>query len=170
MVMPILISALAGAHAIAIVTEWDGVGSYRRALSRAEVKASAIPFLSYAIDEPSAYEVVHARTPDSVGFGRLVGTDAGCVWPGIAALTSAVFSMNLLLATLNLIPLPPLDGSGAILLFMNENLANRYQEILWTSPSLGMIGMLAAWQLVDRVFTPVFWAAVHITYPGAGYG
>lgn len=108
--------------------------------------------------------------PDSAGFGRLVATDAGGVWPGIAALTSAVFSMNLLLATLNLIPLPPLDGSGAILLFMNESLANRYQELIWTSPSLGMIGMLAAWQLVDRVFTPVFWAAVHITYPGAGYG
>jgi len=44
-----------------IVTEWDQVGSYRRALSRYEVKASAIPFLSHAIDEPSAYEIVHAR-------------------------------------------------------------------------------------------------------------
>lgn len=46
-----------------IVTEWTGVGSYRRALSRYEVKASAIPFLSHAIDEPSAFEVVHERTP-----------------------------------------------------------------------------------------------------------
>ncbi|MFN7917098.1 MAG: site-2 protease family protein [Vicinamibacterales bacterium] len=108
--------------------------------------------------------------PDSAGFGRLVATDAGGVWPGLAALTSAVFSMNLLLATLNLIPLPPLDGSGAILLFMNESTANRYQELIWTSPALGMVGMLAAWQLVDRVFAPVFWAFVHITYPGAGYG
>jgi hypothetical protein len=46
-----------------IVTEWTGVGAYRRALSRYEVKASAIPFLSHAIDEPSAFEVVHGRTP-----------------------------------------------------------------------------------------------------------
>lgn len=70
----------------AIVTEWDGVGSYRRALSRAEVKASAIPFLSYAIDEPSAYEVVHARTPDTV-MGGLSGlaADAGSIGLGRAA-------------------------------------------------------------------------------------
>lgn len=39
-------------------TEWDGVGAYRRALSTYDVKVGAIPLLSLAIDEPSAYEVV----------------------------------------------------------------------------------------------------------------
>ncbi|MBU6244786.1 MAG: antibiotic biosynthesis monooxygenase [Actinomycetales bacterium] len=70
----------------AIVTEWDGVGSYRRALSRYEVKASAIPFLSHAIDEPSAYEVVHARTPGSAHGGPSgLAADAGSVGLGQAA-------------------------------------------------------------------------------------
>ena len=68
--------------------------------------------------------------PGSAGFGRVVDTDAAGLWPGIAAFTSAVFSMNLLLATLNLIPVPPLDGSGAILLFMNASTANRYQQMI----------------------------------------
>ena len=39
-------------------TRWRNVGSYRRALSAYEVKVSAVPLLSQAIDEPSAYEVV----------------------------------------------------------------------------------------------------------------
>ncbi len=41
-------------------TTWANVGSYRRALSAYEVKVSAVPLLSQAIDEPSAYEQVDA--------------------------------------------------------------------------------------------------------------
>jgi Zn-dependent protease len=108
--------------------------------------------------------------PEAAGFGRLVGTETGGVWPGIAAFTSAVFSMNLLLACLNLIPFPPLDGSGAILLLMNEQTANRYQRMVWSSPTLGIVGILLAWQLVDSVFAPVFWLFVRMIYPGAAYG
>ena len=108
--------------------------------------------------------------PTSVGFGRLVGTDAGGIWLGVATLTSIVFSMNLLLAVLNVIPLPPLDGSAAILLFMPESIANRYQQMLWSSPMLGMVGMLAAWRLIDITFYPVFWFVVRVIYPGAMYG
>ena len=39
-----------------MVTRWDDVGSYRRALSTYDVKVGAVPLLSRAIDEPSAYE------------------------------------------------------------------------------------------------------------------
>lgn len=39
-------------------TEWADVGSYRRALSTYDVKLTAVPVLSRAIDEPSAYEPV----------------------------------------------------------------------------------------------------------------
>ena len=38
--------------------EWENVGAYRRALSAYDVKVGAVPLLSTAIDEPSAYEVV----------------------------------------------------------------------------------------------------------------
>lgn len=44
-----------------VTLEWDSVGDYRRALSSFEVKGSAVPFLSAARDEPSAFEVVEAR-------------------------------------------------------------------------------------------------------------
>ena len=39
-------------------TVWRDVGSYRRALSAYEVKLTAVPVLSRAVDEPGAYEVV----------------------------------------------------------------------------------------------------------------
>jgi hypothetical protein len=39
-------------------TQWEDVGSYRRALSSYEIKATVVPLLSYAVDEPSAFEVI----------------------------------------------------------------------------------------------------------------
>jgi heme-degrading monooxygenase HmoA len=39
----------------ALVTRWDGIGSYRRALSAAEVKITGAPVWVFALDEPSVY-------------------------------------------------------------------------------------------------------------------
>ncbi len=48
-----------------LVTEWVDVGSYRRALSAHDVKIEAIPLLSAAVDEPTAFEVLTVM--DSTG-------------------------------------------------------------------------------------------------------
>jgi len=47
-----------------LTTTWDNVGGYRRALSSYDVKLAAVPLLSRAVDEPSAYESV---TGDEAG-------------------------------------------------------------------------------------------------------
>ncbi|SFP76602.1 Antibiotic biosynthesis monooxygenase [Geodermatophilus dictyosporus] len=39
----------------ALVTRWEGVGAYRRALSAAEVKVAGAPVWLHALDEPGAY-------------------------------------------------------------------------------------------------------------------
>lgn len=39
----------------ALVTRWDGVGSYRRALGAAEVKIAGAPVWVHALDEPGVY-------------------------------------------------------------------------------------------------------------------
>ena len=39
----------------ALLTRWDGVGAYRRALSAAEVKITGAPVWVYALDEPGVY-------------------------------------------------------------------------------------------------------------------
>jgi quinol monooxygenase YgiN len=45
-----------------VVSQWDDVGSYRRALSNFEVKIAAVPLLATAADEPSAFEVLLKAT------------------------------------------------------------------------------------------------------------
>ncbi len=45
-----------------LTTTWEHVGAYRRALSTYDVKLNAVPLLSRAIDEPSAYETVEPGT------------------------------------------------------------------------------------------------------------
>ena len=40
---------------LALTLEFENIGSYRRALSPYDVKLTAVPLLSQAIDEPTAY-------------------------------------------------------------------------------------------------------------------
>src|ERR1700712_5447413 len=42
----------------ALTTEWDSVGSFRRALSDFDVKVHASTLLAEAVDAPSAFEVL----------------------------------------------------------------------------------------------------------------
>ena len=51
-------------------TRWEHVGAYRRALSAYEVKLHAVPTLSRALDEPSAYEVVEPGSDLNVDIPR----------------------------------------------------------------------------------------------------
>lgn len=46
-----------------LVTRWQSVGAYRRALSAFEVKVEATPLLAESLDEPSAYEVLLEAEP-----------------------------------------------------------------------------------------------------------
>ncbi|GAB2677181.1 antibiotic biosynthesis monooxygenase family protein [Thalassiella azotivora] len=41
-----------------VVTRWEGVGAYRRALGSYEVKVRTAPLMHRAVDEPGAYEVL----------------------------------------------------------------------------------------------------------------
>jgi Zn-dependent protease len=75
-----------------------------------------------------------------------------------------------MMACLNMIPVPPLDGSAAILLGLSEETGRRYQQFLMTTQGVGMIGMIVAWQLFDVVFGPVFWTVINVIYPGVTYG
>lgn len=46
-----------------IVTEWQSVGAYRRALSAFDVKMYATPLLAQSLDEPSAFEELAEVAP-----------------------------------------------------------------------------------------------------------
>jgi quinol monooxygenase YgiN len=55
-----------------LVTRWENVGAYRRALSSYDVKVRAVPLLGSALDEPSAYEVVEPETVLNIGSTRSI--------------------------------------------------------------------------------------------------
>jgi heme oxygenase (mycobilin-producing) len=46
-----------------LVTEWESVGAYRRALSAYDVKVTATPLLAQSLDEPSAFETLAEVAP-----------------------------------------------------------------------------------------------------------
>ena len=111
--------------------------------------------------------VFHA--PDSITFGEIVGTTRDGLWPAAAFMLGVFFSVNLLLMAFNLLPFPPLDGSGAPPLFLSEERSRAYQQFIWNTPALAWIGLLVAWQIFDEVFSPVFLTAVSLLYPGVSY-
>jgi Zn-dependent protease len=68
-----------------------------------------------------------------------------------AVVLGAFFSLNLLLGTFNLLPVPPLDGSTGIMLLMSENRAQRYLDWL-RGNSYAMAGILVGLLLFRQIF------------------
>jgi Zn-dependent protease len=66
----------------------------------------------------------------------------------------ALFLLNLLLGTFNLLPVPPLDGSTGIMIFMSENRAQRYLDWL-RGNSYAMVGLLVAVLAFRYIFAPI---------------
>jgi Zn-dependent protease len=72
--------------------------------------------------------------------------------PDFVFLTLIVFfSLNLLLGTFNLLPVPPLDGSTGILVFMSEATAQKYLNWL-RGNSYAMLGLLVGLLFFSKVY------------------
>ncbi len=107
--------------------------------------------------------------PNSVTFDLVVTSELGGPWPAISFLLSVFFSLNLLLCVFNLIPLPPLDGSGAVPLFLSNESTQQYQRFLWGQPGLAWLGILVAWRVFDSLFDPIWLLAVNLIHSGVTY-
>ena len=101
--------------------------------------------------------------PFSLSFTQIV---AGNGWAeGAAAPLSILFMLNLLLFVFNLLPVPPLDGSAIVAMFLSDSANARYQEILHM-PMLSLIGLLIAWKVFPYIFQPISILALRMLYPG----
>ncbi len=112
------------------------------------------------------FGVFHA--PDTSTFTRVTEAVSSGLANSAAVVVSIVFSLNLILLVFNLIPLPPLDGSGILLFFLSDRTAERYENFL-CQPMHSIIGLVIAWQLFGTVFSPIHTLALNVLYPGAGY-
>ncbi|HMD30533.1 MAG TPA: site-2 protease family protein [Candidatus Acidoferrales bacterium] len=101
--------------------------------------------------QPTFSALVEAADPERLGF--------------LATLASIFFTLNLILATFNLLPLPPLDGSSVITLFLPEQSALRLLDFYRTS-GLGFAGILIAWYGYGYVFRWVGPRAVDLLFHG----
>jgi Zn-dependent protease len=106
--------------------------------------------------------------PQKVSFTEIaIATDAG-LWSGVAVLLSVTFSLNLILMAFNLLPLPPLDGSGILPVILPQAATKRLREFLH-QPMFFFIAMVVAWIAIGPVLYPMQRVALNLLYPGAGY-
>ncbi len=110
--------------------------------------------------------VFHA--PESAYFTQVVTAVGGGAWDAAAFIVSIFFTLNLILFLFNLLPLPPLDGSGALALILSDDAARRFRKFS-AQPMFGFIGLLIAWRFFGSLFEPVFTLALNLLYPGSGY-
>ena len=106
--------------------------------------------------------------PEQISFTTVVVSyDAGIV-RGFAGLLSIVFTLNLILCVFNMMPVPPLDGSGVLPVMFPDRSAREYMERM-ENPAFSMIGLIVVWYVFWRVFDPIHTFALNCLYPGSGY-
>ncbi len=105
--------------------------------------------------------------PGYVSVTQLVvaAPTANPLMASLAMLVSGLYAMNLLLLVLNLIPVPPLDGSAVIGLFLSDETARRIQVAVNQS-SLSLIGLLIAFVAIREAFWPIFSATLGVLFVG----
>ena len=111
--------------------------------------------------------------PQTINFQRLVeprvGTPEESILYPLAFLLSVALSLNVLLFLFNLLPLPPLDGSGIVEGLLPGTLG-RFIEGLRRNPVMSLLGLMIAWQLTDVVYHPVFNVMLRLLHPDVAYG
>ena len=111
--------------------------------------------------------------PDSVNFSHIVepppGTPEGSMAGALALCLSVALCLNLLLCLFNLLPIPPLDGSG-IARGLFPDTVGRLLDSVAGNPMVSILGLLAAWKAFDFVFPPAFSALLVLLHPDVVYG
>jgi len=106
--------------------------------------------------------------PDMIDATHVVAATEGGAFATAASFLNILFSLNMLLFLFNLLPVPPLDGSGAIPFLLSEDRGRRYLELIRRSP-LALLGLLVAWKAFDVIYGPLHVVFVNLLYTGAAH-
>lgn len=90
---------------------------------------------------------------------------AGAPEGGLGMTLLILFYLNLLLFVFNLLPVPPLDGSAILPMFMSDDIARRYRDFLH-QPMFSLLGLLLAWKVFPYLFRPIQDVAFRLLAPG----
>jgi Zn-dependent protease len=137
---------------------------------RAAAMAAAGPAANFALALLAAVAIrvgIGAGTFDlpagGISLDTLVVAPEG-VARGLALFLSVLFSINVILGSFNLIPLPPLDGYAMVPLLLNDRLRDRWFALFSGGGSL--LGLLVAFVVFTKAMPPVFQAAIGLLYRG----
>ncbi|HJL43329.1 MAG TPA: site-2 protease family protein [Myxococcales bacterium LLY-WYZ-16_1] len=100
--------------------------------------------------------------PNGLDTHRLVVGASGSA-DAITSFLSVTFTLNLVLGTFNLLPVPPLDGHSVVGLFLSDDLARKWSQ--WgREPMFALVGILVAWKVFPYLWGPVFRTAIQLLY------
>jgi Zn-dependent protease len=107
--------------------------------------------------------------PQTIDALHVIETEASGVLATATMFVSVFFSLNILLFTFNLLPIPPLDGSGILPWFLPEEKGRKY--LAWIrNPSFTFLGLFVAWKAFDLIYPPLRLLFINILfYPVAQY-
>ncbi len=109
------------------------------------------------------------QAPEQLNSLTLVESTRPGLMDMAARFVSILFSLNLLLGTFNLLPVPPLDGFSAVALLMPASAAARWDQFAHAIRSYSFIALLLCWQLFEKIYWPVFGFGVRLLYPHSMY-
>ena len=141
---------------------------------KAALMAAAGPFSNFLLVIATAI-VIHVGMslgffypPASVNLSSLVASTQSGILEEIAKLLSIMFSLNLILLIFNMLPVPPLDGSGLPPLFLNDEMGRNYMSFV-RNPAFTFIGIFVAWNIFDQIYFHIYLFAINLLYPGSYY-
>jgi len=121
----------------------------RRHPHRAALMALAGPVTNFTLMLLGAFALRVGSSLQLVHWNRYSGPIG---FP--AVILYVLFSLNLLLGVFNLLPVPPLDGSSVVMLFMREDRACSYLDMIRSS-NFAMPGLLIGLLIFRYLFPPV---------------
>jgi Zn-dependent protease len=108
--------------------------------------------------------------PATANFHQVVAAPDGAapLMTPLAYALSLVLTLNVILGCFNLLPMPPLDGSGVLEGFLPGRAADRWRD-LTSAPGARLVGLLAVWYLFGRLIAPLFGLILRLVHPGLVY-
>ena len=109
------------------------------------------------------------NAPEAVNLSSVTSSNYGGLLSNIADFLSILFSLNIMLFTFNLLPLPILDGSKIPMFFIKPNNAEKFLEIM-NDGKLLIVTLIITYYFFDYIHEPIRLFFINLLYPGITYG
>lgn len=107
-------------------------------------------------------------SPDHASLDTLVSLSSGDGAGFVGTALSIFLVLNVFLGAFNLLPLPPLDGSAVITVFLPDRAAD-WLRGMQANGAMSMLGLMVAWQIFPLMVDPLFMLILRMLHRGVEY-